>query len=159
MHLLVRSEPKQENGVHFNNASIDFVIEYLESATDYTFVYNDTDKEGIKISVSLKDADIVTILDAVFKDTPLAYQIKEDRIVVLRRKNNTVKAEEEKQLVVKGRVISEKEKAPIIGATVILEGTTLGVATDVEENFQSTFRKMRKHSSSVVSAMLNTDSH
>ena len=31
--------------VHFNNASIDFVIEYLESATDYTFVYNDTDKE------------------------------------------------------------------------------------------------------------------
>ena len=81
--------------VHFNNASIDFVIEYLESATDYTFVYNDTDKEGVKITVSLKDADIVTILDAVFKDTPLAYQIKEDRIVVLRRKNNTVKAEEE----------------------------------------------------------------
>ena len=58
--------------VHFNNASIDFVIEYLESATDYTFVYNDTDKEGVKIIVSLKDADIVTILDAVFKDTPLA---------------------------------------------------------------------------------------
>ena len=47
--------------VHFNNASIDFVIEYLESATDYTFVYNDTDKEGVKITVSLKDADIVTI--------------------------------------------------------------------------------------------------
>ena len=92
--------------VHFNNASIDFVIEYLESATDYTFVYNDTDKEGVKITVSLKDADIVTILDAVFKNTPLAYQIKEDRIVVLRRKNNTVKAEEEKQLVVQGRVIS-----------------------------------------------------
>ncbi len=121
--------------VHFNNVSIDFVIEYLESATDYTFVYNDTDKEGIKISVSLKDADIVTILDAVFKDTPLAYQIKEDRIVVLRRKNNTMKPEEEKQLVVKGRVISEKEQEPIIGATVILEGTTLGVATDVEGEF------------------------
>ena len=62
--------------VHFKNASIDFVIEYLESATDYTFVYNDTDKEGVKITVSLKDADIVTILDAVFKNTPLAYQIK-----------------------------------------------------------------------------------
>lgn len=121
--------------VHFNNASIDFVIEYLESATDYTFVYNDTDKEGVKITVSLKDADIVTILDAVFKNTPLAYQIKEDRIVVLRRKNNTVKAEEEKQLVVKGCVISEKDKEPIIGATVILEGTTLGVATDVEGKF------------------------
>lgn len=114
--------------VHFNNVSIDYVIEYLEAATDYTFVYNDTDKEGVKVSVSLKDADIITILDAVFKDTPLAYQIKEERIVVLRRKNIPTKTEQEKQLVVKGRVISEKEKEPIIGATVVLEGTTLGVA-------------------------------
>ncbi len=130
--------------VHFNNVSIDYVIEYLEAATDYTFVYNDTDKEGVKVSVSLKDADIITILDAVFKDTPLAYQIKEERIVVLRRKNIPTKTEQEKQLVVKGRVISEKEKEPIIGATVVLEGTTLGVATDMDGNFSLNVPKEAK---------------
>ena len=130
--------------VHFNNVSIDYVIEYLEAATDYTFVYNDTDKEGVKVSVSLKDADIITILDAVFKNTPLAYQIKEERIVVLRRKNIPTKTEQEKQLVVKGRVISEKEKEPIIGATVVLEGTTLGVATDMDGNFSLNVPKEAK---------------
>ena len=130
--------------IHFNNVSIDYVIEYLEAATDYTFVYNDTDKEGVKVSVSLKDADIITILDAVFKDTPLAYQIKEERIVVLRRKNIPTKTEQEKQLVVKGRVISEKEKEPIIGATVVLEGTTLGVATDMDGNFSLNVPKEAK---------------
>lgn len=130
--------------VHFNNVSIDYVIEYLEAATDYTFVYNDTDKEGVKVSVSLKDADMITILDAVFKDTPLAYQIKEERIVVLRRKNIPTKTEQEKQLVVKGRVISEKEKEPIIGATIVLEGTTLGVASDMDGNFSLNVPKEAK---------------
>lgn len=121
--------------VDFHNASIDYVIKYLESATDYTFVYNDSDKEGVKVTVSLKNADIITILDAVFKNTPLDYQIKEERIVVLRRKNTTQKVEQDKQLTVKGRIITEKEKEPIIGATIVLEGTTLGVATDAEGNF------------------------
>lgn len=129
-------QPKKMS-VYFENATLAKVVKDLESITGYTFVYSDLDTTGIRISTKLVTYDVETLLDQVFRNTSLVYNLKEDQVVVL-RKIKTIRdlsPEEKPQMVkLKGRVIDTK-KQPIVGASVIIEGTTIGVATDVNGEF------------------------
>lgn len=64
------------------------------------------------------------------RGTDISYTVEGTNILLFRRANTS----QERSVKVSGRVV-DASGAPIIGASVIVRGTTLGVSTDVEGRF------------------------
>ena len=107
------------------------VIESLRQQTGYEFVFNARDVEHVKdVSLSLKDVLLQVALDSLVKGKGLTYSITGQTVVVKKLKVEP----EVKLLKVSGRVVDEKGN-PIAGATVVIQGTTQGVASDADGNY------------------------
>ena len=71
----------------------------------------------------------VEALKILLKDSPYDYVLEKNRVVIVERKVKPVQL-----IAVTGRVVDEKGN-PIPGATVLIQGTTQGVATDTEGRY------------------------
>ena len=107
------------------------VIESLRQQTGYEFVFNAPDVEHVKdVSLSLKDVSLRTAMDSLLQGKGLAYSITGQTVVI---KKQTTQSEV-KLTKVSGRIVDEKG-APIAGATIVIVGTTQGVASDAEGRY------------------------
>ena len=84
-----------------------------------------------RLSVSANDETVESVLDKVFRNTKYTYRISGDQIIVVKRQET----EQKQQVIIEG-VVVEKDSLPIAGATVVLQGTTSGVATDIDGKFK-----------------------
>ena len=76
------------------------------------------------------------VLYDVLKDTPLRYFFENDIIYIVRRGEDEKPVVEEHKIV---GTVKDKTGLPVPGVTVLVKGTTLGVATDVDGKFELTF--------------------
>ena len=107
------------------------VIENLRKQTGYEFVFNAQDVEHVKdVSLSLKDVSLEKAMEMLVNGRGLTFDIIERTVVI--RKQDAV--QDMKLVTIKGR-IRDKNKNPIPGATVLIVGSTRGVASDPEGNF------------------------
>ena len=102
------------------------VIKELEETTEYRFFYND----GIKglnspISVDVEDADINAVMDAIAKQANVAYVLKSGHQIVL-SSVKTVQQQGNKKVT---GTITDPKGEPIIGANVVVKGSTNGTIT------------------------------
>lgn len=105
------------------------VIKKLESLSGYTFSYSSNAIEtSFPVTVSLSNVTLVDALNEILKETIIIYQVLGNRIIL--------KANDRKQTV-RGVIIDRQTRVPIIGATVMIEGTNpiLGDASDNDGNF------------------------
>ena len=107
------------------------VIESLRQQTGYEFVFNAPDVEHVKdVSLSLKNVSLRTAMDSLLQGKGLAYSITGQTVVIKK-----LKIEPEVKLTkVSGRIVDEKGN-PVAGATIVIQGTTQGVASDAEGNY------------------------
>ena len=108
------------------------VIKELEETTEYRFFYND----GIKglnspISVDVEDADINAVMDAIAKQANVAYVLKSGHQIVL-SSVKTVQQQGNKKVT---GTITDPKGEPIIGANVVVKGSTNGTITDIDGHF------------------------
>ena len=108
------------------------VIKELEETTEYRFFYND----GIKglnspISVDVEDADINAVMDAIAKQATVAYVLKSGHQIVL-SSVKTVQQQGNKKVT---GTITDPKGEPIIGANVVVKGSTNGTITDIDGHF------------------------
>ena len=108
------------------------VIKELEVTTEYRFFYND----GIKglnspISVDVEDADINAVMDAIAKQANVAYVLKSGHQIVL-SSVKTVQQQGNKKVT---GTITDPKGEPIIGANVVVKGSTNGTITDIDGHF------------------------
>lgn len=103
-------------------------IDAIERQTRYLFVYNDECNLQTKVSVSINNETLKRALDIVFSDTDIAYRVEGGSVILTRR----LKAAPARgPLVVKG-VVADADGVPVIGAAVILKGTSIGAITDID---------------------------
>ena len=116
--------------VDAKNVTIKELLQRIEANSQYTFAYIDADINPDKrVSVKAVNRSIASIIAEVLPNVNM--EVKGLKIVL------TAKREGESQTrpaadagrTVKGRVTDESG-APVIGATVILKGTTVGTATN-----------------------------
>lgn len=116
--------------VDAKNVTIKELLQRIEANSQYTFAYIDADINPDKrVSVKAVNRSIASIIAEVLPNVNM--EVKGLKIVL------TAKREGESQTrpaadagrTVKGRVTDESG-APVIGATVILKGTTIGTATN-----------------------------
>lgn len=115
--------------IDFKNATLTEVFATLGEKGDLDFTYNTEAirNSAVRINKSFKDASLAEVLQSCLQDTPYTFEQIGTNIIIRVRT-------QVKENLVKGRVTDEKG-APLPGVSVQLEGTTVGVATDVDGNF------------------------
>lgn len=123
--------------VNVTNQSIRNVLKVIENASDYKFFFNndlaDLDKN---ISLSITDASVKTALDEILKGTNIAYRENENNLIVLTVKPaiQPDRQQEQQKKSIKG-VVTDDLGEPVIGANVVVKGTTNGTITDFDGEF------------------------
>lgn len=118
------------------NKSTRDVIREIERVSEYRFFYNE-DLQGLDqiISIKINGANIQTILNEIQRQTSIQYVIKENNQVVLSETETSSKVQQiGNSLVIKGIVVDAFGQ-PIIGANVMVKGTTNGTITDMDGHF------------------------
>ena len=114
------------------------LFELIEKQSDYTFLYKDADVSAIKgINTNCKNEELKNVLDRVFKEIPLTYRVANKLIIVKPQEKESLpksKIQDFKVRTITGRVTDQKNN-PLPGVSVVVKGTTRGVATDIAGKF------------------------
>ncbi len=113
-----------------NKVKMEQVISAIERQTRYLFGIDDDVNTGLLVTVHVENEPLKKALDEMVRGTDISYTVEGTNILLFRRANTS----QERSVKVSGRVV-DASGAPIIGASVIVRGTTLGVSTDVEGRF------------------------
>lgn len=109
------------------------VLADIEEQTDYLFFYNKKDIDVEKtVSASFKNTSVSDVLAKIFSGTDVSYSLVKDYIVLTQNKLVTNSIQQQKLM---GTVTDASTGEAVIGANVIIEGTTIGVVTDVDGRF------------------------
>ena len=100
----------------------------IEKQTSYLFVNKDV-LITQKVSITVTNASIDQTLKLLFKDRGINYRIDQRSIFI-----SKAKAADSTPVTVSGKVVNDNG-IPIIGAAVVVKGTTVGTSTDAEGNF------------------------
>ena len=127
----------QKISIKVNNVNLKVVIEAIEQQTKFGFLYNENEVRQVKnLSLSVKDMDVIKVLDLVLKGSSLVYSIEQETILISARERvvgDTIKPMEE--WVIRGRV-TDKKNGSLPGVSVYIKGTTKGVATDSKGEYK-----------------------
>ena len=117
--------------IHLEKVPMEQVVNEIEKQSRYLFLFNkDIDSRRIIVSVNAENQTITQILPALFKDTGLDYTIEGMSILVTKKADAS-----EKPMQVRGKVLDQQGQ-PIVGASVIVQGTPVGVSTDAQGRFE-----------------------
>lgn len=119
--------------ISVQNATLENVLKQIEKQSEFLFFYNlEEINKDEKISINKKNANIQEVLDAIATKTGLKYTIK-DRHIVLTSEGRSISTVTQQIQKLSG-VVSDNF-GPIVGASVIIKGTTTGIVTDMNGNF------------------------
>lgn len=118
------------------NASLEEVIWELKEKTKLTFLFSDEDVAAVKgIDLDVKDLGVDAVLEQCLAGTGLGY-VKTNDAVIIRKVEQLEQSRAPQQQTrrITGKVTDENGD-PLPGVGILIEGTTLGVASDVEGNY------------------------
>ena len=123
--------------IEMNNATIEDVLNEIEAKSEFYFLYNNklinVDR---RVSVDVDAENIESVLQNLFKGTDVVYRIADKQIVLSRKDlaQNTAIDGIQQSKVVTGTVV-DPTGMPVIGANIMIKGTTNGTITDMDGNF------------------------
>jgi len=113
-----------------NGAKMEQVISAIERQTRYLFGIGDEVNTDLPVTVHAENEPLKKVLDEMFRGTDIVYTVEGTNILLTRRPA----APQSRAVSVSGRV-TDASGQPIVGASVIVRGTTVGVSTDAEGRF------------------------
>ena len=118
------------------NTSIKDVFNYIEKNSEFIFVYLDNVVDTRRtVSVNAEEQPISVILDQMFENTDLSYRIDNRQVIIKKKDEATVALPVSQQAIEVSGVVQDEMGEPIIGANVLVKGTTVGVITDQDGRF------------------------
>lgn len=118
--------------VTFKDVPLMEALSTLENKSEYSFFYSNMlpDKDA-RVSIDAKDKSIEFILDNIFSNLSISYEINGHQIVLSEDKK------EDKNTSYKASgVVVDSAGEPVIGAGVVIEGSTNGTITDVDGRWE-----------------------
>ena len=113
------------------------IIQQIQAQSKFQFFYDDKLSDISVEPLSLKNAAVEDVLNQVLKGKNISFKV-EDNIIYLSEKkdqNNKEQQQTGKEKKISGQVVDESGE-PLIGVNVLVKGTTNGVITDLDGNFQ-----------------------
>lgn len=121
--------------VEVSNMTVGDVLREIEEQSSFYFTYN-TSQVNTKrvVSIKLKDRPVGEILDELFAGENIGYTIKDKHIVLFEKEQHSSPVVSQSAKQITGTVVDEAN-IPVIGANVMVKGTTTGTITDMNGNF------------------------
>lgn len=123
------AQNRERISISLHDVPVKEVVRTIERQTNYVFLNKDVDVERI-VSVDLDNETIENALRALFDLQQVDYKIEAKHIILSRRAD----AAAAQPRTVTGKVLDSRGE-PVIGAAVVVRGTTIGTGTDVDGNF------------------------
>ena len=120
--------------INKNNSQLEEILNEIESQTDYLFIYNNQVDVNRKVSVKAKTKPVSEVLDNLFKNAGVEYEMEGTHIILSSKSRDAIAAAQQQTHVLTGRIVDNNGEA-IIGANVVVKGTTNGTVTDIDGNF------------------------
>ena len=130
--------------LNLKNISLEETLNEIEALSEFKFMYNDKNVDYKKIvSINARNKPISKILDKLFSNTSILYEVLEKQIILKPRpiplskpleKIPVVDEEENLQYEINGRVTDENGLA-LPGVSIVILGTINGTATDFDGNY------------------------
>ena len=103
----------------------------LKEKTQLVFMYSDEDIASVKgIDIDMKNMQVDAILNKCLEGTDLKY-VRENNAIVIRRSRQSENVPQVRMRKISGKV-TDTNGDPLPGVTILVDGTTIGVATDNE---------------------------
>lgn len=125
---------QQTFSFNFSNTVIKDVFSYIEKNSDYVFLYSNNGDVFEKVSLKVNNETIIQIMDRLSENTGINYLI-DGKQVILKNKNYENSPQQSKKKELHGRITDASTNEVVAGASIILEGTTIGTVTDFEGNY------------------------
>ena len=126
----------QEAKVSLNaqNETVQTVLDKIEDQSEFSFFFNVRHIDlNRRVSLSAQESDVFNVLDKLFAGTDVTYKVL-DRKIILTKADVKEKAPLQNGRTITGKVV-DKNGEPVIGANVVVKGTTNGTITDIAGNF------------------------
>jgi len=124
----------QNINLNLNNVTVKKAMETLKEENGYSFVFASGDINTQKvIRVKVNNGTIDQVVKQILQDQKVSYEIKNKNIIV--QKNEASNQTDNNKKKVTGTVV-DVNGLPIIGANIVEKGTTNGIITDMDGNFQ-----------------------
>ena len=144
--------------LNFENAKLKSVLDDIETKSEFSFFYNNNLIDNSQnVSINVKEKSLAEVLILLFKETNIDFKFLKNQIVLFPKGNTPVPeqlpdlvyasseieennespgstSEQWEQNQVNGTVLDE-DGLPIPGANVLLQGSEVGVVTDMDGNF------------------------
>lgn len=116
-----------------NRGTVQQVLDELESRSGYRFFYNNKQINANRI-VSLKsmDENLFSILNDLFAGTDITYKILDKSIILSVKDGKEILPQVGRKV---SGVVTDMSGEPVIGANVIVKGSSTGTVTDLDGKF------------------------
>lgn len=123
--------------IQVDNVSTERVLSEIEKQTDYLFVYNKKEVDlKRKTSVNAVNKTTAEVLSTIFEGTDIIYAIEGENIMLMRKEKSTAVVPDvvQQDNKITGTVL-DPTGMPVIGANIMVKGTTNGTITDMDGKF------------------------
>lgn len=105
------------------------LFDLLEEQSGFLFFYVDSDVESVDVSINTKSSKIEDVLSQALKGTNLTYSISNRNVSIVKRGETR---QQGKRIT---GTVTDQNGEPIIGANVVVKGTTNGTITDMDGRY------------------------
>ena len=115
--------------INMQGATLKRVLGEIEKQTTYLFLSDETVDMTMLVTVNIKNRPLKEVLDQIVRNYSLKYKITGSNIIL------SGKPKPVEQAVDISGVVSDADNKPIIGASVIVIGTSTGTSTSTDGSF------------------------
>lgn len=121
--------------IQVKDKCISDIITEIKAQTNYSFWFDVKDVNvNRKVSIDAKNETLKDVLLAVFEGEDIDFQLQENHIILTGKRipdnNNTL--QQSRKIV---GVVKDRQGESIIGANIVIKGTTLGTTTDIDGKY------------------------
>ena len=120
--------------LNLTNATMETFVNQVTAQTGYKFFYGGDMAEGIEpITINVQGVALKAVLDEVLGKKGYSYTLEDKTVVIQEAKKKALpQATEERKIT---GIAKDEDGLPLPGVTVLIKGTTVGTATDVDGAF------------------------
>lgn len=116
--------------LNMSNAALEHVMDAIENQSQYLFL-NDGVDVSMKVSVNVQNATISSALSQIFASKPVTWKVEGVNVYISPKQAQQTSPASK---TVSGTVVDAAGE-PVIGAGVVVKGTTRGTSTDIDGKF------------------------
>jgi len=126
---------QQKVSLKMRNVSAKELIKEIENQTNLGFIYNLSEIEKLDgISIEVEEQTVKEVLDEVLNNTGLTYELNKSVIIIMPKSAKAIKEIQQDKKEIKGKV-TDKDAIPLPGVSVVIKGTNVGVATNIDGEY------------------------